>query len=402
MNKKSFILSLVIIFFIALGLGIILGSIFYGVGVETKSVFNPFVSLGAPLKYQTLFEEVYSAIKTQYIVPSVDDDTLYYGALEGMVNGLEDPYSVFLKPDLAKMFEEDISGNFEGVGMEIGIKNNQLTVIAPLPGTPAERAGLRTGDEIYAIDGEATAGLSIDMATLLIRGKKGTPVTLTIWREGWETLKDIEIIRDTIKIQSVKWEKKTPTIAYLRIVHFSENTLEEFEEAVEALNPASLKGIILDLRNNPGGYLDTAVDIAGWWVEENKEEIVVSSKNNIHQIQSYKTKSRGNFANLKTVVLINNGSASGAEILAGALQDWGKATLVGETTFGKGSVQVLIPMADGSALKLTAAYWYTPKDRSIEKMGIEPDIKIEFTEEDYLKEKDPQLEKAMEILEGAI
>lgn len=406
MSKKSFILSLIIVFFVALGLGNILASSFYPYifsnGQKEATTFNPLRELDAPLKYQALFEQVYSNIKTYYINPSIEEEELYYGALEGMVEGLGDPYSVFLKPDLAKMFEEDMSGSFEGVGMEIGIKNNQLTVIAPLPGTPAERAGLRAGDEIYAINGESTADLPLDIAASKIRGEKGTPVTLTIARETWDTFKEIEIVRDTIEIQSVKWEEKEPGIIYIQINHFSENTLQEFEQAVEEFFSPSLSGIILDLRNNPGGYLETAVEIAGWWVEKGNKELVVSSRNKLGKEQFYETKGRGNFANLKTVVLINSGSASGAEILAGALQDWNKAILVGQQTFGKGSVQFLNQLIDGSALKLTVAYWYTPKNRSIEEKGIEPDIVIEFTEEDWLQEKDPQLDKALEVLKELI
>ena len=319
-----------------------------------------------------------------------------------MVRGLDDPYSVFLKPDLAKKFREDMRGSFEGVGMEIGIKNKQLTVIAPLPDTPAEKAGLRAGDEIYAVDGEPTSGMPIDMAVSLIRGEKGTPVTLTIWRDSWGEFRDIEIIRDTIQIKTVSFKQQTPQIAYFKIAHFSEGTLNEFKEAVQKIDKSNLRGIILDLRSNPGGYLETAVEIAGWWVEKGKKRIVVSSRNNIHQERVYKTEGKGDFANLKTVVLIDNGSASGSEILAGALQDWEKATLIGETTFGKGSVQILNPLPDGSALKLTVAYWYTPKGRSIRKEGINPDIEVPFTEEDYKKGRDPQLEKAIEILEKSI
>ncbi|MCD6097103.1 S41 family peptidase [bacterium] len=396
MNKKIFISSLLLVFFAALGAGVVLGRSLDFEGYSVPGDYSWFSNI--PAKYQNLFQEVYSLIKSEYVVPAIDDNDLYYGALSGMVDSLEDRYSVFLKPDLAKIFEEDMQGSFEGVGMEIGIKDKQLTVIAPLSGTPAEKAGIRAGDEIYAIDGEPTIDMPIDIAVSLIRGEKGTPVVLTIWRKGWNSPQDIEIIRDTIEIPAVTWERKQENIGYIRIIHFSQDTIEEFKKAVQEITSQPLDGLILDLRNNPGGYLNVAVDIAGWWVEEGKEEVVVISRNNVHQETVYKTKGQGVFDKTKTVVLINNGSASGAEILAGALQDWGKAVLVGETTFGKGSVQTFNRLSDGSALKLTVAYWYTPKKRSIEKMGIAPDKQVDFSSQDYKKGVDPQLEEAIKIL----
>ncbi|OQX71643.1 hypothetical protein B6D52_00810 [Candidatus Parcubacteria bacterium 4484_255] len=345
----------------------------------------------------SLFKKVWTTIEEDYIEQPISGEDLFYGSLQGLVNGLNDPYSVFLKPELAKKFLEDVSGSFEGVGIEIGIKDDRLTIIAPLDYTPAFRAGLRSGDKIYAIDGKSTLGMGLDEAAHLIRGEKGTKVVLTILRKPEKITKDIEIIRDTIDVKSVSWELKgkNDKIAYIKITHFSDDTWPDFQNIAQVALASNPQGLILDLRNNPGGYMDTAVNIAGYWLGR---KVIVIARDANNQEKEYKPSGPKFFNDLPTIVLVNQGSASASEILAGALQDYQKATVLGMKTFGKGSVQELKNLADGSALKLTIANWYTPLGRSFNKEGITPDVEVEITEEDYLEKKDPQLSRALEIL----
>jgi carboxyl-terminal processing protease len=344
---------------------------------------------------QDMFWHVWATIKKNYVNQPVEDKDLFYGALKGLVMGLDDPYSTFLEPEMAKEFLESMSGSFEGVGMEIGIKDGRLTVVAPLPHTPAFRAGLRAGDKIFAINGKDTSTMNLDEAVHLIRGPKGTPVVLTIWHPGENATEEVSIIRDVINIKTVSWELKENQIAYLSITHFNEETWSEFKDIAQVIVRADPQGLIVDLRNNPGGYLDTAVKIAGYWIAD---EVAVFSKDSSGKETEYHASGKGELSHLPTIVLVNQGSASASEILAGALQDYDHAVILGEQTFGKGSVQELESLFDGSALKLTVANWYTPLGRFISEEGIVPDIKVELTEEDFINEQDPQLERAQSIL----
>jgi len=345
----------------------------------------------------SLFKRVWTTIEEDYIAQPTSGEDLFYGSLQGLVKGLKDPYSVFLKPELAKKFLDDVSGSFEGVGIEIGIKEDRLTIIAPLDYTPAFRAGLRSGDKIYAIDGKNTLGMGLDEVVHLIRGERGTEVVLTILRKPEKNTRDVAIIRDTIDIKTVSWELKgeNDKIAYIKITHFSDDTWSDFQNIAQVALASNPDGLILDLRNNPGGYMDTAVNIAGHWLGR---KVVVIAKDANDQEREYKSSGPQYFNDLPTIVLVNQGSASASEILAGALQDYQKATILGAQTFGKGSVQELKNLADGSALKLTIANWYTPLNRSFNEGGITPDVEIEKTEEDYLEDRDPQLIRALEIL----
>ncbi|MFH2136356.1 MAG: S41 family peptidase [Patescibacteria group bacterium] len=364
---------------------------FYGGEVKNTEKIPDYLSKDVDFN---LFWEVWNLAKTNYVHQPVADTQLFYGALSGIVSSLDDPYSVFFDPKTASDFKQELEGTFSGIGAELGIKNNQLTIIAPLPETPASRAGLMAGDKILSIDGQDTIDMSLDYAVSIIRGERGTDVTLTIWREGWEKTSDIKITRDKIEVASVKWEMKDD-IAYIEINHFNEDTERRFNQAAIELLAKNPKGLILDLRNNPGGFLNTAVEVAGEWVEN---DIVVVEQMDDGVKNEERSSGLARFANLKTVVLVNRGSASASEIVAGALQDYGKATLVGEKTFGKGSVQTLEPLTDGSAVKITVAEWLTPKGRHIDKEGIAPDIEIKLTEEDYNANRDPQMDKAVEII----
>jgi len=350
----------------------------------------------------SLFWEVYHRLQEKFVDKGkFDIQKMIYGAISGMVKSLGDPYTVFFPPEETKRFEEDVKGVFEGVGMEIGIKKGQLQVIAPLEGTPAQKAGLRSGDKILKINDTETSDLTIDEAVDLIRGPKGTEVTLTIFREEWKKTKEIKLMRDVIEVPSLKREIKEidgQKIAYIQLYQFSENASFDFRKAAIEILTSPAQKIILDLRNNPGGYLEVAQDITGWFLEKGK--IVVIKDFGQGNEQEYKAQGPGTFSDYKVVILINQGSASASEILAGALRDNRGILLIGEKSFGKGSVQELEKLKEGSSLKITVAKWLTPKGQLITDVGLEPDIKVEMTEEDYEQDRDPQLDKAIEIIKG--
>lgn len=344
-----------------------------------------------------LFWEVWDIIQNNYVDAPVSDKQIFYGALAGEVASLGDPYSIFLDPKISKEFEQELSSEFEGIGAEIGMKNKILTVISPLPNSPAEKAGLKSGDKIYKINGKEVIHLTLNEAVMLIRGKAGTKVTLTVLREGKKGETDIEIIRNKIHFDTVKWEIKDKNILYVKISNFNQDTEKLFNKMVNDNLNKDIKGIILDLRNNPGGFLDVSVNIAGNWIR--KGDVVVTEKFSESNKLYHRSDGKGEFAGIPTIVLINGGSASASEIVAGALQDYNLATLLGEKSFGKGSVQDLHSLSDGSKIKITIAKWLTPKERAIDGKGIKPDTEVKLTDDDYNNDRDPQLDKALEILE---
>lgn len=343
-----------------------------------------------------LFWKVWNITKDQYLEQPVFDTKLFYGALQGMVASLEDPYSVFLDPEITKQFTDELAGTFEGIGAEIGIKKGQLVVIAPLPGTPAESAGLRAGDYILKIEKLETSGMPLDVAVSNIRGPKGEKITLTVFRKDWKEPREIAIVRDKINVQSVTVEEMDNGIAKIKLSYFNENTPELFEKAVQEIMLKNSKGIILDLRNDPGGFLEVAVKVAGEWIEAGKTVVIQEFQGGKHD--NYNAQGLARLKGIPTVVLVNGGSASASEIVAGALKDYGLATIVGETSFGKGSVQTLEQLRGGSSIKLTIAHWLTPKGLQINSQGIKPDQEVKLTTEDYDNNKDPQLQKAVELL----
>jgi len=343
-----------------------------------------------------LFWQVWDTLKKEYVDrDKLNEKEMFYGAIKGMVAAAGDPYTVFMDPKLAVEFEESMSGTFEGIGAEIGIRKEILTIIAPLSGMPAEKAGLRAGDKVYAIDGESTAGITIEEAVKKIRGPKGTQVTLTISRDGLEEAKDITITRGTIVVKSVNTEMRDDGIFVVKISNFNSDTSALFNKAVAEIIKSDPRGIILDLRNNPGGYLDTAVEVASEWIEDG---VIVSEEFDENNKNDFLARGRARLKDYKTVVLVNQGSASASEIVAGALQDYGKAIIVGMKTFGKGSVQTLEEFGDGSSVKITVAKWLTPKGNYINNKGISPDEEVDLTLEDYEEGRDPQMDKAVEIL----
>jgi len=393
MEMKTVRKNLILIIVVS---GLIIGSFALGFTFGDNSVFCE-TCQPSEINF-SLFWEAYEKLKEKYVdLDEINEQDIVYGAIAGMINSVGDPYTIFMDPEETKAFMEDISGSFEGVGMEIGTKNNVLQIIAPLEGTPAQKAGLRAGDKILKVDNEPTFGLTLDEVVSMIRGPKGTAVVLSIFRDGWESAEDIEIIRGLIEIPSLKWELIDGNIAYLQLYHFTEKADTDFTKTAIQILASGADKIILDLRNNPGGYLEVARDIAGFFLERGK---VVTIESTGEKNTDYKARGNPVFLDYPVVILINEGSASASEILAGALRDNRGIELIGQPSFGKGSVQQLEELTGGSSLKVTTAKWLTPKGETISEVGLKPDIEVEFTEEDYEAEKDPQLEKAIEVITG--
>ena len=386
--KQNFVLFfLVIIIFGAFGLGV-----WFEKGQVVCDVCQPEET------NFSLFWQTWQVIQNKFVdKDKINTEAMIYGAISGMVGSLGDPYTVFMEPEDTKRFVEDVKGSFEGVGMEVGIRNNQLTVIAPLEGTPAQKAGLRAGDAIVKVDNESTADMTVDEAVNRIRGARGTEVVLTIFRKEWEEERDVKVVRGVIEIPSLKWELKDDNIAYLHLYNFTEKAAYDFRKAAIEILESPARKVILDLRNNPGGYLEVAQDIAGWFMEAG-DVVAIEDFGEGKEQKLYKAEGNGLLASYAVVVIINEGSASASEILAGALRDNQSVELIGETSFGKGSVQELEKLKDGSSLKVTIAKWLTPKGELITDKGLEPDVKVEISEEDITAEKDPQLDKAIEII----
>ncbi|HZV81281.1 MAG TPA: S41 family peptidase, partial [Geobacteraceae bacterium] len=357
---------------------------------------------GAPTERDQikLLKEVMGLIKKRY-VEEVDDKKLVKGAIDGMLAKL-DPHSNFMSPEPYKEMKINMAGSFGGLGIEINIKDEKLTVISPIEDTPAWRAGIKSNDYIWKIDSKLTKGLTINQAVNLMRGEKGTPVTLHIVREGQKKPLVFPLIRDIIKTKSMKSRTLVPGYGYIRIIQFQERTGEDFDKALQNLhaeNPDGIKGLVLDLRNNPGGLVDTAAQVADRFIGEGKEDgTIVTMKGRLPGARmSHFAKVGVKEPHYPIVVLINGGSASASEILAGALQDQGRAIIMGTQSYGKGSVQTVIPLRDGYGLKITTALYYTPKGRSIQAKGITPDIIVgtmDMAKKPKTDDKEKQVESA--------
>ncbi len=410
-NRKIIPITIII----ALAIGFTGGIFFSRSGGESQiglqQLINPDGDKPKDIDF-SLFWKVYNDLNSKYVDKGkIDSQKALYGAIGGLVNSIDDPYTVFFEPVTSKKFQEQISGNFGGVGIEIGKRNNTLTVITPIKDTPAFKAGIKAGEKILKIDGKPTSDLAIEEAVNLIRGKKGTKVVLTIQMET-NPAREVELIRDLIKIPTIDWKMIDPStsgggkkIAYMQIYSFNQTVDSEFKKASEEILKSDADGLILDLRNNPGGLLDSAINLAGWFLDKN--QVVVSEVFRDGTRNDFKSDGNSLLKRYPTIILMNGGSASASEILAGALHDNRKIKIIGEKSFGKGSVQELQNYGDGSSLKVTIAKWLTPAGISISEKGIEADIEVKFKEEDLKEEgkieigvpgKDAQLDKALEIL----
>ncbi len=323
----------------------------------------------------------------------IDGEKMSQGAVRGLVASLGDPYTTFLDKTQSKALSDSLKGELSGIGIEIGLKNNRLTVISPLDGSPAAKAGLRSGDVIGLIGTEDTSEMTLDTAVDKIRGEKGTEVKLTILRGSDKPL-ELTIVRDTITVSSVKYEVKPGGIGYIRLRQFGDDTDTAIRAATADLAKQGVTKIVLDLRDNPGGYLNSAVTVSSEFLDSGT---VVEERSRHSESKTLVANPGGALTKVKLIILVNGGSASAAEIAAGALKDNGRATLVGEKTYGKGSVQEIKNLSDGNQLKVTVAHWYTPKGVNISKEGIAPDVEVKNSSEDYNAGRDPQLDKALEL-----
>jgi carboxyl-terminal processing protease len=341
-----------------------------GGGVASKSQDS-----SATYENLRLFTEVLSIVQSQY-VDEVPPKDIIYNAIKGTLRGL-DPHSSFLDPEMYREMQVETSGSFGGLGIEITLRDDILTVVAPIEGTPAYRAGIQPGDRIVKIEGISTKDMQLTDAVKRMRGKPGSRITISVVREGWTEPKDFDIIREQIRVQSVKSQQLEPGIEYIRLRQFQEQTAQDLEASLEKFSKSGkFQGLVLDLRNNPGGLLTSAVEVSEKFLDPGK--LVVYTEGRVRaQNMRFQANSRRVYTDFPIVVLVNQGSASASEIVAGALQDWGRGIVLGTQSFGKGSVQTIIPLSDGSGLRLTTAKYYTPKGRSIHGKGITPDIIVE-------------------------
>ena len=368
--------KIVLMIFAVFLIGVLIGS---GQSQKVSALSN---TMYEDLKVLT---DVIGYIQKDYVEETKSKD-LVYGAIKGMLETL-DPHSAFMPPNMYKEMQEETKGRFEGLGIEITIKDGILTIVSPIEDTPAYKAGVLAGDQIIKIDGESTKNFTLMDSVKRLRGQRGTKVTITIMREGFTKPKDYTLVRDVIPVRSVRHELLEKHYGYIRLSQFLEKTDGEFERALKALEEESkgaLKGLILDLRNNPGGLLDQAIKISDRFIDSGLICSVEGRKED--QKMKFYAHPDGNLARYPLVVLVNGGSASGAEIVAGAIQDQGRGILVGTQTFGKGSVQTIIPLKDGSGLRLTTARYYTPSGRSIQAKGIVPDIIVKLSKPEEDKE----------------
>ncbi len=376
-KKKLLIITVAIVGVLAAALS---------VGVVSSQIVN------AQGTYEDLrsFVDVLNVIQKNY-VDEVKTKDLINGAIKGMLSSL-DPHSGYMSPEAFKEFQVETKGEFGGLGIQISMKDGILTVIAPIEDTPAYKAGIKSGDKILKIDGESTKNMSIQDAVSKMRGPKGKAVTLNIFREGWTEPKDFPIVRDIIKIKSVKSKILRDDIGYVKLTQFQEMTAEDLAKALKDLKEKGMKSIILDLRNDPGGLLNSAVDVAGQFLPPKKLVVYIKGRTG-DKVEYFTEGDEASYPDLPMVVLVNQGSASASEIVAGALKDWNRAVIVGVQTFGKGSVQTLIPLSDGAGLRLTTAKYYTPSGVSIQNVGIAPDIVVKLEAKDgtgisVVREKD--------------
>ena len=367
--------------------------------VSGVSNINPTVSTTADF---STFWQAWQIINDTYLRnSSTTDQQKIYGAIGGLVNSLGDPYTEFFSPSDNQQFQQDITGNFGGIGAQLGSDANaDIVIIAPIKGTPAANAGLKAEDLIVAINGSSTQGMNIDQAVNMIRGDVGTVVTLSIVRQGWTKPQDFKLTRENIQVPNVDFEMKG-TIAHITLSEFTQDADSAFYQALVKAVDNNAQGVVLDLRDDPGGYLEVAVDLAGYFLKPGSP--VVKEVGRSVPEQDYNAAGNGALTDMPMVILINNGSASAAEILAGALHDDRNIKLIGEHSFGKGTVQQLEDLADGSSIKLTVAHWVLPSGQILDYgVGLQPDYVVPLTDANIAKKQDPQLDKALQVLQAEI
>jgi len=358
---------------------------------ESTATQEPLNELFSP------FWQTWELVHNQYVDQPVDDTQLMQGAIRGMLDSLGDQHTSYMDPDEYEQMNAPLVGEYDGIGAWVDTTTEYLTIVSPMPDSPAEKAGLKAGDQILAVDGEDMTGIDANLVLRKVLGKAGTDVTLTISREGESEPFDVTITRETITLTSVESKMLDNGIAYINLTTFGETTDDELKTALKDLLAQNPKGLILDLRNNGGGYLDTAIDVVSEFIPGGKTVMYEQFGDGTRK--TYTAKSGGLATDIPLVVLVNEGTASASEITAGAIQDYGRGTLVGKTTYGKGSVQLVTDLEnDQGAVRVTVAHWLTPKERLIHKIGLTPDYEVELTEEDYKAGKDPQLDKAIELL----
>lgn len=388
---------------------LIVGGVFWA-GFEIGTRFPQFLIVQGAKNIETtqaevgdfsVFWQAWQILNDKYVnADKVKNQARIYGAIRGLVGSLGDPYTVFFNPSDGEKFAEDIKGNFGGIGAEIGIRKEQLTVIAPLKDTPAYKAGLKAGDLIIKIGSKSTDGLTVNESVQLIRGEIGTTVVLTVFRAEWDKPKEIKIVRANIVVPTLDYEIKNGNIAYIQLHSFNANSEDLFRNSVQNALGKGAKGMVLDLRDDPGGYLSVAVDLAGWFLP--RGSLVVSETTKEGPGDKFEASGNGVLKDFPVVVLINEGSASASEILAGALRDNRGIKLVGKRSFGKGTVQQIESLKDGSSLKITVANWVLPSGKILEGEGLDPDYEVELKDSDVEVGKDPQLDKALEVVAGLI
>ena len=350
----------------------------------------------------SLFWEAWDLVNDRYLnAKDVSDEEKVRGAVAGLVYSLNDPYSEYFAPEEADDFKDEVDGSFGGIGAQLDSKDGNLVVVSPLKGSPAEAAGLKPGDRIILVNATSTEGFSAEAAARIIRGPVGTPVTLTIMREGWKEPQEFTIIRQDIIVPTIDLTMKEGGVAYIQLYQFNASASNLFRDAIREAALAGTRGVVLDLRGNPGGYLSVAVRLASWFLP--RGAIVVSQQGRDGSEEDA-VRANGNsaLADIPTVVLIDEGSASASEILAGALRDHREIPLVGQPSFGKGTVQEIQELSDGSIVKLTIAHWVLPSGHILEGAGLKPDYEVKITEDDIKNDRDPQLDKALSILRNMI
>jgi len=411
MSKRFKILAISLFIAVMMVMSFSAGCIYFGVRNSTPGVSNGSSTAVAATGMNTgLLEDAWDIIYANYVEPGkLDGTTLNEGAVRGMVDAINDPYTSYLTPQQYENETSSLEGSFEGIGAVVSVKDNQI-ILTPIAGSPAERAGIKAGDIVLEVDGQSTVGMSTTTLVSIVRGPKGTTVTLTVLHEGETTPVEIDIVREEIKLPSVSLEMKDD-VAYIRLSQFTERSGEELTEVIKQLTQQGATGIVLDLRDNPGGVLLTCVEVAGHFIREgdiitsidnagNRDTYSVKGKNititnRMGLSQSYPLRDTDSITDLPMVVLVNEYSASASEVLSGALQDYERATIAGKITFGKGSVGQIFELDDGSGILLTIGRWFTPEGRLIEGQGITPDIEL-------TQEGDDAIQWAIDYLHGDI